>query len=92
MRKRIECRVSGRVQMVMYRDFAMRKAKSLGIVGAVKNESDGTVSIVAEGEEERLETFLASLRRGPVLAHVEHVTSRWTEALGVYQDFTIEYR
>ena len=56
--KRIECHIEGRVQMVMYRDFAMRKAKLLGLSGTVKNNDDGTVTLVAEGEEEQLGVYI----------------------------------
>src|SRR3989344_224255 len=49
MNERIETIVSGRVQVVMYRDFATRKARGLGLVGEVKNLPDGTVRVVAEG-------------------------------------------
>jgi acylphosphatase len=91
MNKRIECHVEGRVQMVMYRDFAMRKAKTLGIVGTVQNKKDGRVFIVAEGEEEHLIRYVELLRRGSVLAHVERVDVRWHEPHGTFVDFSILY-
>ena len=49
MNERLEAIVSGRVQMVMYRDFTARFARRLGLVGEVKNLSDGTVRVIAEG-------------------------------------------
>jgi acylphosphatase len=91
MQKRIECKVFGRVQLVMYRDFATRKARKLGIVGEVENQQDGTVVVIGEGEEEVLQTFIALLRQGSLLSHVEHVDVVWKEATGVFTRFTLQY-
>lgn len=92
MQKRIECSVSGRVQMVMYRDFATRNARSLGLTGMVKNMPDGTVSVIAEGEESSLTLFIEKLKIGSILAHVEHVAFSWGDATGTFTDFHIAYK
>ena len=52
---------SGRVQGVGFRDFACRIGASCKLVGYAKNLSDGTVEIVAEGEEEKLADFARRL-------------------------------
>jgi len=52
---------SGRVQGVGFRDFACKIGKDCGLVGYAKNLSDGTVEIVAEGEEEKLSEFARRL-------------------------------
>ena len=52
--QRIRFIASGRVQGVGFRDFACKIGKSCGLVGYAKNLSDGTVEIVAEGEEGKL--------------------------------------
>jgi len=77
--------------MVMYRDFATRKARGLGLVGEVTNLSDGTVRVIAEGEEERLHTYLSLLEQGSILAHVEHVGVVWKDATNAYTKFMITY-
>lgn len=71
--KAIQAIVSGRVQKVMYRDFAQRKARALGIVGTVKNLADGTVEIYAEGAGDALEAYVALLKKGSVLSRVDAV-------------------
>lgn len=91
MNERLEVIVSGRVQMVMYRDFAQRKARGLKLVGDVLNLSDGTVRVQAEGKRESLETYLAKLHKGPLLASVADVASEWKSATGEYSEFTILY-
>ena len=89
--ERLEATVSGRVQMVMYRDFAQRKARGLRLVGEVQNLRDGTVRVVAEGPREKLETYVEKLKKGPLLARVEGVQVAYTEVSGGYTDFSIRY-
>ncbi len=91
MDERIEALVSGRVQMVMYRDFMQRKASSLGLTGTVRNLSDGTVEVIAEGSRTALEKFIQKLRMGSILAHVEGVRVSWLPATGTFQKFLIAY-
>lgn len=91
MYERLEAIVSGRVQLVMYRDFATRKARGLKLVGEVQNLSDGTVRVVAEGPSTDLDTYVKKLRKGPLLAHVEHVTDTRTPSTGSYKTFTITF-
>lgn len=87
----MEAIVSGRVQMVMYRDFAQRKARGLRLAGEVENLKDGTVRVVAEGPRDRLERYIIKLRKGPLLARVEDVTIAWHAASGTHAGFSIIY-
>lgn len=91
MPKRLEGIVFGRVQMVMFRDFVTRSARQRKIVGTVKNNPDGTVSVVAEGEEEKLRELLTLLHKGSVFSRVDNVTEKWSEPLGGYKNFDILY-
>jgi acylphosphatase len=65
--------VSGRVQGVGFRYFALDAARREGLHGFVANNDDGTVEAVAEGEAEAVERFERALRRGPSRARVEGV-------------------
>lgn len=56
-----------------FRWSAAREARSLGIKGIVKNQSDGSVYIEAEGYREQLNVFVSWCRRGPGLGYVEAV-------------------
>lgn len=73
----IYCRIYGRVQMVMYRDFATRKARALKLVGYVRNLADGSVEAYAQGDKPALENYAAKLRRGSILSRVERVDVAW---------------
>ena len=91
MRKRVECQVTGRVQMVMYRDFVARNARSLRLTGTVKNMDDSSVDVVAEGEETELLTLIAKLKKGTILARVEEVHVVWEGYTGEFSNFRIVY-
>ncbi|MFA6907886.1 MAG: acylphosphatase [Candidatus Micrarchaeia archaeon] len=58
---RIRFIASGRVQGVGFRDFVCRIGASISLAGYAKNLADGTVEIVAEGEEEKLAEFVRRL-------------------------------
>ncbi len=53
------CHIDGRVQLVMFRDFATRKARRCCIVGYVRNRNDGSVEVYGEGIKENLERWLS---------------------------------
>ncbi len=91
MEKRIEVIVEGVVQGVGFRYFTKRVARAFGIKGYVKNLPDGRVYIVAEGDTNVLEKFLASIRRGPSLAIVKNIIVSEKEPTGEFEDFTILY-
>lgn len=91
MAKRLEAVVSGRVQGVSFRYYTQRKAMELGVVGWVRNESDGTVRTVAEGEDSALQSFREFLDVGPPYAEVTSVEDHWREATGEFERFRITH-
>ena len=89
MRMEIYARVVGRVQMVMFRDFVRRKARTLGVSGQVKNLPDGSVEVVAQGEKNALIEFIEELRRGSIFSRVRKVDVLWREPRGQFNEFSI---
>ncbi len=65
--------ISGRVQKVGFRYFAMRNARRHLITGAARNLSDGSVEIIAIGSRNNLEFFLEEIQKGPPFAMVAQV-------------------
>jgi len=55
-------RVTGWVQGVGFRAFVRRKALMLGLTGYAKNMPDGSVEVVAQGEETAIERLIEELR------------------------------
>ena len=92
MIKRLKCRITGRVQMVMFRDFTRRNARRLDLAGTVQNISDGSVHVIAKGEEEKLEQFSLLLHKGSVFSRVDNVESRWEESTEEFTTFNIIYK
>ncbi|MCR4311320.1 MAG: acylphosphatase [Candidatus Taylorbacteria bacterium] len=92
MLRQLECTVSGRVQRVLYRDYAQRKARHLGLVGIVENSPDGTVHIVAQGNESELEEYFLLLKKGSFFSRIESVDEKWSSAPQAYNDFSIVYK
>lgn len=77
--------------MVMYRDFAQRKARAIDVVGMVQNLADGTVEVIAQGTPDQLKQYIEKLNEGSVLSRVEGVAVDWRTSLSTYDDFTIVY-
>jgi acylphosphatase len=89
MNERLEAKITGRVQLVMFRDFVMRKARALGLSGTVENMKDGSVFVVAEGNREKLEEVLVQLKKGSIFARVLSIEAKWLPASGAFKDFRI---
>ena len=79
--------ISGLVQGVGYRYYAMRKASVYGLKGFAKNLVDGRVEVVAEGERGLLEEFIKDLKQGPISAHVTDVRIEWDKPTFEFQGF-----
>ena len=92
MLRQIECVISGRVQGVLYRDFARRKAIGLGLVGVVENLPDGTVRVIAQGDDSELRIFTGHLKRGSMFSRVDAVDEKWSNAPQAFSDFQIVYK
>jgi acylphosphatase len=71
--------IRGRVQGVFFRVETRERARSLGLAGWVRNNPDGTVEAVFEGDRDRVDSMLVWCRRGPSGAYVEDVDVEWTE-------------
>lgn len=87
--KRATIRVFGQVQGVFFRHTARTHANRLELVGWVRNEADGSVTAVVEGDETALAEFIAWCRKGPPLASVNDVALTWGEATGEFKRFEI---
>ncbi|OOF51695.1 acylphosphatase [Rodentibacter genomosp. 1] len=65
--------IYGRVQGVGFRYFSWKEAEKLGIKGSVRNRVDGSVEVIAQGNESQLRGFEQWLREGPKTAKVEKI-------------------
>jgi acylphosphatase len=74
--------IDGRVQGVFFRSELRDRARSLEVDGWVRNNPDGTVEAVCEGERDRLELLVSWCRRGPSGARVDGIETEWDEPRG----------
>jgi acylphosphatase len=65
--------VHGHVQGVFFRDTTMRRAIERGVAGWVRNNPDGTVEAVFEGDPDAVEAMVRFAHEGPRGAIVERV-------------------
>jgi acylphosphatase len=70
---RVHILVSGKVQGVYYRQNTVQKAQELGIVGWVRNLSDGRVESVMEGLDVDIDKMLSWCKSGPKDAAVTDI-------------------
>jgi acylphosphatase len=81
--------VTGRVQGVGYRWYVLQAASALGLGGEVRNRTDGTVVVEAEGAREALERLVEVAREGPAMAMVGQVEVMWSEGATRFRGFNI---
>ena len=89
--KRVKIQVFGIVQGVFFRANTRDYAKKLGIKGTVRNIYDGSVEIIAEGNEKKLIELIAFAKTGPPSAKVYNIDIKWEKALGNFSDFRVVY-
>ncbi len=73
------CIVSGQVQGVWFRASTQRQAQQLNIRGSARNLPDGSVEVIACGEEAALKRLRQWLQQGPEQARVDEVRCEWVE-------------
>src|SRR5437764_4691676 len=82
--------VRGRVQGVGFRWFVEREAHILGISGWVRNNSDGSVEVMAQGTREQLLGLRSRLRQGARSARVDDVGEFEAKRVSGVNTFRVE--
>ena len=88
---RVHCIVHGRVQGVAFRAATQRQARQLGVCGWVRNRPDGTVELLAEGEQVSVQQLVDWCQHGPPGARVTQVQVDWQPLTGEFVGFEIRY-
>jgi acylphosphatase len=86
--KAVKVIIYGKVQGVGFRNFVFLHAKRLNIKGYVKNNPDGTVEAVFEGDEDTINRMIELCKKGPERARVDKIDIKDIEIKN-YQDFRI---
>lgn len=88
----LQFNVYGMVQGVGFRYFTWRKACELGLKGNVRNLSDGSVLVIAQGDEHQIDALRRWLQQGgPRSATVEQVLEQPYHDKVRFSEFAIAY-
>ncbi|MFW6015956.1 MAG: acylphosphatase [bacterium] len=82
--------ISGRVQGVGFRAFALDKSRKFGIKGWIKNRSDGKVEAVVQGKESDINRLLKYFEKGPAWARVDNIEIENENKDTKFKSFTIK--
>ena len=74
-----KCRVTGHVQGVFFRETTRREALRLGVTGHAINRPDGSVEVIACGQQAVAEQLCAWLWQGSAASAVENVECQVVE-------------
>jgi len=83
--------LSGRVQGVGFRYFAVSVADKYDVRGYVKNITGGRVEIVCQGDEEELRSFMDEVKKGPAFSVITNTVIEEIPDVKEYNDFEIKY-
>jgi acylphosphatase len=83
--------ISGRVQGVAFRYYAVREAEKWGISGTVSNLYNGDVEVFAQGDEAAISHFEQFLHAGPRTARVDRVYREVFDSPDIFRGFDISW-
>ena len=88
MKNRYTITFKGHVQGVGFRYTTVNVAQGFDVAGWVRNEPDGSVKCVAEGEPETIERFIETVRH-TMAGHVSNVDVQSSAATGEFRGFGV---
>mgnify|MGYP006291970393 CR=1 FL=1 len=86
--ERSEVVFRGRVQGVFFRATTVDVARRFDVTGWVRNEADGSVRMVAEGDSSELDRFVAAVEEAKK-GNIEEVQVKKSAAMGEFETFEI---
>ncbi|WP_424406007.1 acylphosphatase [Pasteurella sp. PK-2025] len=81
--------IFGVVQGVGFRYFTWCEARKMGLHGFVRNRADGSVEVIAAGEESQIARLHRWLLKGPRTAKVEQVLAQEYDGPLVNDGFSV---
>ena len=83
--------ISGTVQGVGFRSRVLKEATRLGICGYVENLDDGTVGVLAQGDENRIKSFVKAININEEPIDVTEIKQTHVSVSTKYSGFEITY-
>jgi len=90
--KELEIKITGKVQGVGYRYFVYTVANELCLNGYVHNNLDGSVTVVVEGNEEKINELIKRLKKGNTRSFVSDIVTTEKEYTNRFSSFEILYK
>jgi len=90
--KELEIKIKGKVQGVGYRYFVYTVANELCLNGYVHNNLDGSVTVVVEGNEEKINELIKRLKKGNTRSFVSDIVTTEKEYTNRFSSFEILYK
>ena len=81
--------IEGRLQRMNFRLQTQQQAQKLGLVGFVRNLSDGRIEIEVQGEEDKIDEMLAWCQQEPHSSQIKSIFYRFDEPTKHYSDFMV---
>ncbi len=85
----VDLKIYGKVQGVFFRQSVKVEADKLSLVGWTRNDSDGTVEVLAVGSKDKLDLLIKWCQKGPDGAKVESIEVDWNETADKFSSFDI---
>jgi acylphosphatase len=86
---RISLKIHGRVQGVFFRIETKKQADVLDLTGWVKNNNDGSVRCLIEGDKDKLEKLINWCKIGSDSAKVNNIEVEWLPYQGEFKELVI---
>jgi len=80
--KAVTVTVTGRVQGVSFRWYAVQEARRLGVTGWIRNDPDGSVRCHVEGDDAAVDAMVEWCHHGPSYASVRCVAVAEARRIG----------
>jgi len=89
-KKRVHIIYSGIVQGVGFRWAAERAAISVNVTGWVNNLPDGSVEVMAEGQDENIVLMIDKIKK--IMGHnIQATNVTWMDFTGEFKSFNIRF-
>ena len=89
MKKQVLIKVYGLVQGILLRYMTRERARELDIDGYVKNLTDGSVEIMANGQEKSVNYLINWLKASPGQSQVTDLKLKWQEPDNSWKGFQV---
>ena len=90
MLKQVHIYVKGDVTGVGFRAWTKIQAKIIGVTGWVRNNDEGEIEAVVQGDEKKVDEMIELVKQGPAIARVDEVQTYVEKPKEIFEWFGIK--